>query len=128
MHVSASAGIADTATKDIWNNIKTGLLRQLRRCVAQLGPHQWHHETWWWNEHVENAIAAKGNAFKAWKTCKGTRASYDAAKCIARHAVHHAHLEADKKSTRILIPSLQKSTALLTNLEERTRMLLVTKW
>ena len=32
-----------------------------------------------------------------WKTGKGTRASYDAAKRIARHAVHHARQEADKK-------------------------------
>ena len=31
-----------------------------------------------------------------------------------------------RRSTRILTPSLQKSTALLTNLEERTLMLLVT--
>ena len=33
-------------------------------------------------------IAAKR---KAWKTGKGTRASYDAAKHNARHAVQHAH-------------------------------------
>ena len=36
-------------------------------------------------------------AFKAWKAGKGTRASYDAAKGNARHAVLHAHQEADKK-------------------------------
>ena len=60
-------------------------------------PHRWRHETWWWNEHVEKAIAAKWKAFKAWKAGKGTRASYDAAKRNARHAVHHAHQEADKK-------------------------------
>ena len=47
--------------------------------------------------HVEKVIAAKWKAFKAWKTGKGTRASYNAAKGIARHAVHHAHREADKK-------------------------------
>ena len=49
------------------------------------------------NEHVEKAIAAKLKAFKAWKSGKGTRASYDAAKRNARHAVHHARQEADKK-------------------------------
>ena len=42
---------------------------------------------------VEKAIAAKRTAFKAWKAGKGTRASYDAAKQNARHAVHHAHQE-----------------------------------
>ena len=46
---------------------------------------------------MEKAIAAKGKAFKAWKTGKGTRASYDAAERNTRHAVHHAHQEADKK-------------------------------
>ena len=75
---------------------------------------------------MEKAIAAKRKAFKDCKTGKGTRASYDAAKRIARHAVHHARQEADKKSTRILIPSLQQSTVLLTSLEERMPMLLVT--
>ena len=63
--------------------------------MAQLG-HTWRHETWWWNEHAEKAIAAKRKVFKAWKTGKGTRASYDAAKQNARHAVHHACQEADK--------------------------------
>ena len=42
-------------------------------------------------------ITAKRQAFKAWKTGKSTRASYHAAKRIARHAVHHARLEADKE-------------------------------
>ena len=46
---------------------------------------------------MEKAIAAKRTAFKAWKAGKGTRASYDAAKRNARHAVHHACQEADKK-------------------------------
>ena len=46
---------------------------------------------------MEKAIAAKQKAFKAWKTGKGTRASYDAAKHIARHAVHHACQKADMK-------------------------------
>ena len=61
--MSASAGVADAATEDIWNNI----------------------------------IAAKRKAFKAWKTGKGTRASYDAAKGTARHAVHHVRQKANKK-------------------------------
>ena len=72
------------------------------------------------------SIAAKRKAFKAWRTFKDTRASYDAAKRIGRHAVHHARQEADKKIYENTDPSLQKSTALLTNLEERTLMLLVT--
>ena len=74
---------------------------------------------------MENATAAKRKAFKAWKIGKGTRASWDAAKCNARHAVHHAHQEADKVFENI-DPQVFRSTALLTSLEERTLMLLVT--
>ena len=47
--------------------------------------------------------------------CKGTRASYDAAKHNVRHAVHHARQEADKKVFENIDP---KSTALLTSLGE----------
>ena len=46
---------------------------------------------------MEKAIAAKQTAFKAWKTGKGTGASHNAAKRNARHEVHHARQEADKK-------------------------------
>ena len=45
---------------------------------------------------MEKAIAAKQKALKSWKTGIGTKASYDVTQHIARHAVHHAHQEADK--------------------------------
>ena len=93
MHASASANVADAASEDIWNNIKTGLLKTTEEVCGTTRSHRRRRETWWWNEHVEKAIAAKWKAFKAWKTGKGTRASYDAAKNIAR--VHHASQEAD---------------------------------
>ena len=96
LHVSTSAGVADGATEDIWNNIKTGLLKTTEEVCGTTRPHGWRRETWWLNEHVEKAIAAKRKAFKAWKAGKGTRASYDAAKRNARHAVHHDRQEADK--------------------------------
>ena len=73
-HVSASAGVADASTEDICNNVKTGLFKTTALCDTTR-PNHWHLETWWWSEHVEKAIAAKGKAFKAWKTGKGTRAS-----------------------------------------------------
>ena len=60
-------------------------------------PHRWRRETWWWNEHEGEVITAKRQASKAWKTGKGTRASYHADKRIARRAVHHARQEADKE-------------------------------
>ena len=106
-HVSGSAGVADVATEDIWNNIKTGLLNTSEVCGTTASNH-WRHETWWWNEHVEKAIAAKGKAFKDWKTGKGTRASYSAAKCISRHALHHAHQEANKKPYENIDPKFSE--------------------
>ena len=90
-------GVADGTTEDIWNNIKTGLLKTTEEVCDTTRPHHWRCETWWWNEHMAKAIAARRKAFKAWKTGIGTRASYDAAKCNARHAVQHAHQEAHKK-------------------------------
>ena len=51
-----------------------------------------------------DVITAKRQAFKAWKTGKGTRASYHAAKCIARHAVNHARQEADKEVYKNIDP------------------------
>ena len=102
-HVSGSVGVADAATEDIWNNIKTGLLKTTEMC-GTARPNHWRCETWWWNEHVEKAIAAKGKDFKAWKTGKGTRASYNAAKCISRHALHHACQEANKKAYENIDP------------------------
>ena len=44
-HVSGSAGIADAATEDIWNNIKTGLLNTSEVC-GTTPPNHWHRETW----------------------------------------------------------------------------------
>ena len=75
LHVSMSAGAADAATEDIWNNIKAGLLKTTEEVCGTTQPNHWCRETWWWHEHVEKATAAKRVAFKAWKTGKGTRTS-----------------------------------------------------
>ena len=58
---------------------------------------------------MEKAIAAKWKAFKAWKTGKGTRATYSAAKLIAGHAVHDAHQEANKKVHKNIDPQVFRS-------------------
>ena len=85
------------ATEDIWNSIKTGLLKTTEEVCGTTGPHHQRCEAWWWNEHVEKTIAVMQKTFKAWKTGKGTRALYYAAKCNFRRAVYHAHQEANKK-------------------------------
>ena len=104
MHESASAGVPDAATEDIWDNLKTGLLKTTEEVCGKTSPHHWCCETWWWNEHVGEVITAKRQAFKAWKIGKGTRASYYAAKRIARRAVHHARQEADKEVYKNIDP------------------------
>ena len=47
LHVSTSVDVADGATEDIWNNIKTGLLKTTEEVCGTTLPHCWHRETWW---------------------------------------------------------------------------------
>ena len=107
MHVCLSAGVPDAATEGIWNNIKTDLLKTTEDvCGITISrPYRWRLETWWWNEHLEEVITAKLQASKAWKTGKGTRASYYAVKCIARRTVHHACQKANKVYKNIVLKS-----------------------
>ena len=81
-----------------------GLLKTTEEVCGTTRPRRWRRETWWWNEYVGEVITAKRPAFKAWKTGKGTRASYHAAKRIARRAVHHARQEADKEVYKNIDP------------------------
>ena len=120
LHASASAGIADAATEDIWNNIKTGQLKTTEVC-GTTRPHHWLREICWWNEHIEKAIAAKRKAFKTCKTAIGKRAPYNAAKRIARHAVHHAHQEADKKVYENIDPKSSEVYHLANQFRRQTR-------
>ena len=41
LHVSTSADVADGATGDIWNNIKTGLLKTTEEVCGATRPHGW---------------------------------------------------------------------------------------
>ena len=47
LHVSTSAGVTDAATEDIWNNIKTGLLKTSEELCGTTQPNHWCCETWW---------------------------------------------------------------------------------
>ena len=120
-HVSTSAGVADVATEDIWNNIKTGPLKTTEEVCDTTRPHRWRRETWWWNEPLEKAIAAKRKTFKARKTGKDIRA-------LPHMQCTMLVKKPSRGSTRILTPSLQTSTTLLTSLEERTMMLVTNRW
>ena len=91
--LNTSAGVVDRVIADNWNNIKTGLLKTTEEVCGTTLPHHWRRETWWWNEHVEKAIAAKQKAFKAWKTgkalghhtnCSQTQCQTCSAPCLSR--------------------------------------------
>ena len=71
---------------------------------------------------MEKAIAAKRTAFKAWKAGKGTRASYDAGKRNARHAVHHAGQEADKKVYKNIDPKSSEVYCLANQFRRENRV------
>ena len=58
---------------------------------------------------MREVITDKRQVFEAWKTGKGTRAPYHAAKRIARHAVHHARQEADKEIYKNIDPKSSES-------------------
>ena len=79
---------------------------------------------------MEKAIAAKRTASRPGrlvKACKGTRHHMMQPNEMPDMQCTMLVKKPTRRSTRILTPSLQKSTALLTSLEERTLMLLVTK-
>ena len=117
LQVSTSAGVADGATQDIWN-IMTGLqrFRQLRRCVAQLGP--------------TAGVVKPGGGMNMWKRPLLPSGKLSRPGRLVKALGHHMmqpNAMADMQSTmlikkptrrsRILTPSLQKSTALLNSLE-----------
>ena len=95
-HMSAAETEADTTCEEIWVKLKSGLLKTTEEVCGKTRPHRWRRETWWWNKDAGDAIKAKRQAYKAWLSGKGTRASYDRAKRISRRVVHHARHEADK--------------------------------
>ena len=108
-----NSGVSDGATEDIWNNIKTGLLKTTEEVCGTTRPHCWPRETWWWNEHMEKTIAAKWKAFKAWKAGKALGHLTMLPNELPDMQCTMLVKKPTRRSTRILTPSLQKSTALL---------------
>ena len=64
LHVSTSAGVADGATEDIWNNIKTGLLKTTEEVYGSTLPHRWRRETLWWNEQCGKDRCCQAESFQ----------------------------------------------------------------
>ena len=90
---------------DIWNNIKTGLLKTTEEVCSTTRSHHWPRATWWWNEHVGEIIAAKQQAFKAWETGKGTGASSMQPNALPEVQCTMLAKRPTRRSTRILTKS-----------------------
>ena len=75
--------------------------------------------------HVGKAIAAKRKTFKAWKTDKALGHHKMQQNALPDMRGTMFVMKPTRRPTRILTPSLQKSTTLLTSLEGRTLLLVV---
>ena len=121
-HVSASAGIAADAATETTSRLDCS--RRLS-CEAQLGP-------------IIGALKP-GDGLCTWKSPLLPRGKISSpgrlVKALGHHKMHPNALpdmrgtmfvkKPTRRPTRILTPNLQKSTALLTSLEERTLLLVV---
>ena len=126
LHVSTSAGVVMGPLRISGATSRLDCSRQLRRCVAQLG-------------HTIGVVKPGGGMntlrrplLPSGKLSRPGRL----VKALGHHTMQPNEMpdmqctmlvkKPTKRCTRILTPSLQKSTALLISLEERTLMLLVT--
>ena len=119
LHVSASAGVPDAATEDIWNNLKTGLLKTTEVVCGTTRPHHW--------------LVKPGDGMNMWERSllpSGKLSRHERlVKALEHHTMQPNALpdvqcimlakKLTRRSTRILIQSLQNYTALQTSLEKR---------
>ena len=78
---------------EIWNTTKNGILKAAEKVCGKTRKHQWRKESWWWTDHVSQAVEAKRRAYRAWKK-GGSREEYNNAKRLAKLAVCQAKQEA----------------------------------
>ena len=79
--------------KEIWNTTKNGILKATEKVCGKTRKRQWRKESWWWTDHVSQAVEAKRWAYRAWKK-GGSREEYNNAKHLAKLAVYQAKQEA----------------------------------
>ena len=76
---------------EIWNSTKNGILKVAEKVCGKTRKRQWHKESWWWTDHVSQAVEAKHWAYRTWKK-GGSREEYNNAKRLAKLAVYQASL------------------------------------
>ena len=119
LHVSASAGVPDAATEDIWNNLKTGLLKTTEEVCGTRRP--------------TLGVVKPGGGMNMWERSLLPRGKLSRHGRLVKALEHHTlqpnalpdvqcimlARKLTRRSTRILTQSLQNYTPLQTSLEKR---------
>ena len=109
-NVDTPAGLVESA----WSKLKGPLLEAATEVCGFTKKHQWRPETWWWNERVEEAVNEKRARYKIYNTLKkqgktaetnAAKATYNAAKRVAKHVVWLAKSEAEKEEFATVSPN-----------------------
>ena len=102
-----------SSVETAWSNLRNPLLEAATEVCGLSRNHQWKRETWWWNDHVEAAIAEKRAHFKAYNVLRKrgntpeatvAKTDYDAAKRVAKRVVWQAKSEAEAETFRDINP------------------------
>ena len=119
LHVSASAGVPNAATEDIWNNLKTGLLKTTEEVCGTTRPNV--------------GVVRPGGGMNMWERSLLPSGKLSRHGRLVKALEHHTSkpnalpdvqcimlaMKLTRRSTRILTQSLQNYTALQTSLEKR---------
>ena len=119
LHVSASAGVPDAATEDIWNILKTGLLKTTEEVCGTTGPHPWHHETRCGMNKWERSLLPSGKLSRHERLVKALEHHTMQPNALPNVQCIMLAKKLTRRSTRILTQSLQNYTSLQTSLEKR---------
>lgn len=107
--VAAANASPDSANQVelIWANLKGPLLEAATETCGLSKNHLWKLVTWWWNDHVSEAVRKKRFCFKAYNRLqkqgmantvdgKEAKAAYNEAKRLAKHVVWLTKSDAEK--------------------------------
>ena len=92
---------------EIWNTTKNGILKAAEKVCGKTRKRQWRKESWWWMDHVSQAVEAKCRAYCAWKK-GGSRDEYNNPKRLAKLAVYQAKQEASLADFSDIVPKGDK--------------------
>ena len=68
---------------DRWMHLKTDLFKVTEEISSIFKKSEWHKQTWWWDNSVNDAVDEKRRLFKIWKK-KGSKEEYISAKKVAK--------------------------------------------